>query len=131
MSKELLFSLTKKDFRWDYYKGSGKGGQKRNKTENCCRCTHEPSGAVGKSEEGRSKDQNIRKAFRRMADNPKFREWVRIEAARKSGDLANLEARVEKALKNVRTEVKCDGVWSKVKPDDLDHKAGAVRLSDV
>jgi len=27
MIKEILFSLTKKDFRWDFYKGSGAGGQ--------------------------------------------------------------------------------------------------------
>jgi len=32
MSKELLFSLTKKDFRVDTFRAGGKGGQKQNKT---------------------------------------------------------------------------------------------------
>ncbi len=34
-NKQLLFSVTKKDLRIDYYKGTGSGGQKKNKTENC------------------------------------------------------------------------------------------------
>lgn len=55
MGKHLLFFLSRKDFRIDFYRGRGKGGQKKNKTENCCRMTHLESGAVGKSEEGRSK----------------------------------------------------------------------------
>ena len=110
--REPLFSVTKKDLRWDYYRGSGKGGQKRNKTENCCRCTHEPSGAVGKSEEGRSKELNKRRAFRRMADSDLFQRWVRIEASKRTGEMARIEAEVERQLKNVRTEICVDGKWT-------------------
>ena len=47
--REKLFTLTAKNFRWDYFRGSGKGGQKRNKTSSGVRCTHEESGAVGQS----------------------------------------------------------------------------------
>jgi peptide chain release factor 1 len=129
--KELLFSLTKADFRWDYYRGSGKGGQKRNKTENCCRCTHAPSGAVGRSEEGRSKEQNRKKAFRRMAESKKFMEWVRVEAARVTGDLAKIEARVNKAMREVTTEIRINDKWTKVDPDKLTNEPGAVRISDI
>jgi protein subunit release factor B len=133
MKKELLFSVrgNSKDIRWDYYRGSGKGGQKRNKTENCCRCTHLPSGAVGKSEEGRSKDHNKRQAFRRMAESEKFMKWVRIEAARATGEEAIINAKVAKALKNVTTEIKKDGRWVKVDPDTLTEEPGAVRVSDI
>ena len=133
MKKELLFTIprTSKDFRWDYYKGSGSGGQKKNKTENCCRCTHLPSGSVGKSEEGRSKEQNKKKAFRRMAESSKFMQWVRIEAARRTGEEAKMQARVEKALRNVTTEVRIDGKWVKVDPSTLTHEPGAVRVSDI
>jgi protein subunit release factor B len=111
--KELLFSITKdsKDLRWDYYRGSGKGGQKRNKTENCCRVTHLPSGAAGKSEEGRSKLQNRKKALRRMAETRQFRDWVYIEAARISGEQREIEQRVERSMLDVITEVRVDGRW--------------------
>lgn len=129
--KELLFSLTTKDFRWDYYKGSGAGGQKRNKTENCCRCVHVESGAVGKSEEGRSKEQNKRKAFRRMAETEEFQKWARLEAARVTGELEEIETKVKIALRNATTEIRVDGKWTKVAPEELDNGPGAVRISDI
>lgn len=100
MGKQKLFSVTAKDCRWDYYKGSGKGGQKRNKTENCVRCTHVASGAVGKAEQGRSKDQNRRVAFRKMAESEKFKRWHRIEVSRVTGELAAIEERIDRELKN-------------------------------
>ena len=96
--KQKLFSVTAKHCRWDYYKGSGAGGQKRNKTENCVRCTHEPSGAVGKSEEGRSKEQNKKKAFRRMAESKEFQNWLRLEVSRATGAWAEVVAKIEREL---------------------------------
>ena len=51
--RELLFSVTAKDCRFDYYRGSGAGGQHRNKTESAVRCTHLASGAVGQAEDHR------------------------------------------------------------------------------
>jgi protein subunit release factor B len=113
MTKTKLFSVTKKDCRWDYYKGSGAGGQKRNKTENCCRCTHIASGAVGKSEEGRSKEQNKIKAFRRMSETKEFKEWIRIEVARVTGAEEELKKKIERELAiNTKIEVKDkEGKW--------------------
>ena len=40
MSKELLFSVTAADCDWQYIRGTGPGGQKRNKTETKVRCVH-------------------------------------------------------------------------------------------
>ena len=120
--KELLFRLTAKDFRWDYYRGSGAGGQKRNKTENCCRCTHPPSGAVGKSEEGRSKAQNRKKAFRRCAESQEFRSWLKIEVARRDGSMAEAERWADQEVKSprVKVEVKDDeGRWTEAGDVDL------------
>lgn len=112
MKREKVFSLTKSDFRWDYYRGSGAGGQKRNKTENCCRCTHMLSGATGKSEEGRSKEQNKKRAFRRMAESDTFQKWCRIEAARQLGQLKDIERKVNKEMRqNVRVEYRMSGKW--------------------
>ena len=44
MDKELIFQATKKDFKLDWFSGSGAGGQHRNKHQNCLRLTHIPSG---------------------------------------------------------------------------------------
>lgn len=116
--KKLLFSVTASDCRWDYYKGTGSGGQKKNKTENCVRCTHLASRAVGKAEEGRSKQQNKIKAFERMATTEVFQKWVKAEAMRRSGELAIIEAKVDlELLKNTTVEIKGeDGKWTEA-PD--------------
>lgn len=70
---ELLFSVTAKDCRWDTFRGTGKGGQKRNKTESAVRCTHIASGAVGQSDDSRSQHDNRRTAFKRMAETDVFK----------------------------------------------------------
>jgi len=114
MSKELLFSVTKKDCRWDYYRGTGAGGQKKNKTSNCVRCTHNDSGAVGKSEDGRSQSHNKKAAFRKMAESSKFKGWIKLEKAKRMGIEARIEDEAKQALhpKNMRVETKdADGKW--------------------
>jgi len=113
-NKERLFSLTRKDFRIDYYKGTGKGGQKRNKTENCCRITHLESGAVGKSEEGRSKLHNKNQAFERCIQSKEFRDWFKLETAFRLGQLADIEEEITRALcpENLRFERRDEsGKW--------------------
>ena len=57
---------TKKDFRIDWFSGSGAGGQHRNKHMNCCRITHIESGLVGSSQEYKSQQQNKKAAFGRL-----------------------------------------------------------------
>jgi len=112
--KKLLYSITKKDLRVDYYKGDGAGGQKKNKTENCCRITHLESGAVGKSEDGRSKEHNKKTAFKRMIETPEFQKWHKIEVARGLGKLIDVEKEVEKTMtiNNLRIEGKDEkGKW--------------------
>ena len=88
---ELLFSITEKGCKFDYYKGSGKGGQKRNKTENCVRCRHIPSGAMATSEEGRSKDLNKRRAFKKMSETKEFKIWMKREVSIISGELDKIK----------------------------------------
>lgn len=116
--RQQLVRVTAKDCRWDYYKGSGAGGQKKNKTENCVRCTHEASGGVGKSEDGRSKDQNKRTAFVRMAETKEFKTWLRLESMRAAGQIDSIEDKVKKSLKESVVEVKDGKKWIKA-PDDL------------
>lgn len=77
--REKVLSLNESDFKWQYFRGSGKGGQKRNKTSNACRCVHEPSGAFGEAEDGRSQLQNRKLAFDRMAKSPEFQSWIKLQ----------------------------------------------------
>lgn len=58
--RELIVSVTAKDCKFDYIRGSGKGGQKKNKT---VRCTHLASGASGFCEEHREQHRNKQLAF--------------------------------------------------------------------
>jgi protein subunit release factor B len=115
--KELLFSVTAKDCDWDYFKGSGAGGQKRNKTSSAVRCTHRASKAVGQAEDTRSQLQNKKLAFRRMAETEKFRNWIKVEKSRRLGIEKIIKEEVEKSMepKNLKTEVRDnEGKWIKV-----------------
>jgi protein subunit release factor A len=70
--RELIISLTKKDFKIEWFSGTGSGGQHRNKHANCCRITHIKSGLVGISQENKERTNNQKLAFTRLAD--KLRE---------------------------------------------------------
>jgi len=110
--KELLFSVTKNDLVFEYFSGTGAGGQHRNKCQNSCRCKHPPSGAVGTCQESRSRIQNTKLAFRRMVSSKEFQEWVKIEAARATGELQNTKETIDREImSNIKVEVKKNGRW--------------------
>src|SRR5687767_3899594 len=52
--------------REDHYRGSGPGGQKRNKTSNAVRLTHLPTGVSATATESRSLRENHLYALRRL-----------------------------------------------------------------
>lgn len=110
MSKELVFSVKAEDCRWDYFKSSGPGGQKKNKTSSSVRVHHDPSGAVGQATESRSQLENRKVAFKRMVNSPAFKIWINRKLA--SGPTP--EERVEKdmAPENLRVEGRVDGKWT-------------------
>lgn len=110
--KKLLFSVTAKDVEFQFFRGPGKGGQKRNKTSNCARCIHPLSGAVGESRDGRSQLHNKQEAFRKMANSFTFRKWVHMRCEEiKTGQ--TIEEWVDDQMKpeNLRIEVKENGKW--------------------
>lgn len=117
--KEPLFSVTAQDCEWSYTKGTGAGGQKRNKTSSAVHCTHRASGAHGYSEASRSQLDNRKDAFEKMASTDKFKQWLRLEYMRRTGELLAIESAVERELMKVKTEIKIDGKWTEVKVDQL------------
>jgi protein subunit release factor A len=51
-----------------WFNGTGKGGQNRNKNANCCRMKHIPTGIMSQAQEHKSREQNKKAAFRRLAE---------------------------------------------------------------
>jgi len=112
--RKLLFSVGAADCRFDYFRGSGKGGQKRNKTSSAVRVTHIASGAVGRSDDTRSQHRNKQIAFKRMSESERFKKWHRIETARRMGRLQEAQDAVDLALRaaNLLVEGKVEGKWA-------------------
>lgn len=75
-NRELLFSVTKKDFIVEFMRGHGKGGQNKQKTSSACRITHPESGAVGYCQDNREQSRNRAQALKSVADHPKFKIWI-------------------------------------------------------
>lgn len=92
--KELILSITKKDFRIDTFKASGKGGQHRNETSSAVRITHIQSGAVGECSNHREQGRNKAEAFRRLVSSDKFKKWHQLECAKRMGLKAIIEEKV-------------------------------------
>lgn len=109
MSKELLFSVTASDCDFTAMRGTGPGGQKRNKTESKVRCVHRASGAMGESDSTRSQHANKREAFRKMAESETFKRWHHIECSRRLGTLYDIDEQMKD--KYLKVEGKVDGKW--------------------
>lgn len=113
-TKELLFSLTKKDFRVEYLRGSGKGGQKKNKTSSACRITHPESSAMGYAEDTRSQSQNRELAFMRMFNSAKFQSWYKIKCGKAALTEDEIKAQVKRMMapENLLVEVWDGEKWT-------------------
>ena len=110
--KKLLFSITKKDFKIDYFSGTGKGGQHRNKHQNCVRLHHIESGAVTTGQSYKERSTNKKEALKNLFSNPKFITWYN----RKINEVIEnktLEEKVEEMMssENLKIEYKIDNKW--------------------
>jgi peptide chain release factor 1 len=54
-------TISDKDFKVEWFSGTGKGGQHRNKRMNSCKLMHIPSGIV-ETRQGRKREANLREA---------------------------------------------------------------------
>lgn len=117
IDKHLLFSVTKNDLIVETYRGSGKGGQNRNKVETCVRIRHLESGAIGQACEQREQGQNRRKAFERLVQSEKFKKWHKLKSASVLAGYQEIEhminKRVDEVMKsdNLKVEVRTENGW--------------------
>lgn len=101
--KKLLLSVTMKDFRMQTFSVGGHGGGGKDTSNSGVRLIHDASGAVGEGREHRSNTQNRRSAFLKLVETKKFKDWHRIECARRMGQFVpetpeQIMARVDKMI---------------------------------
>lgn len=111
--KELLFSITKKDFDISWFSGTGAGGQYRNKHQNCCRIVHRESGASATGQSNRDRPANQKEAFNTLVNSKTFSNWIKFKISEINGDSVAIEEKVKIALheKNLKTEILENGEW--------------------
>lgn len=61
-----MFELDRKELRFDWFSGTGKGGQHRNKHQNCLRLKHLPTGIQVTSQGHRDRPSNERDAIEKL-----------------------------------------------------------------
>lgn len=129
--KELLFSITEKDFDWEYFPAGGKGGQKQNKTFCACRCSHKESKATAISRDHRQQFQNRKTAFRRVIETDTFKTWFKLECSRRllsKEQKDKIEREIQKYIddamsdENIKYEIKENGKWKEVDKTHFDVK---------
>lgn len=101
--RTLLFSITRKDFDMQTFSVGGCGGSGKDTSNSGVRLTHRASGAVGEGRDHRSNTQNRQDAFTRLVATKKFKDWHRIECARRMGQRipeteAEVRARVDRMV---------------------------------
>lgn len=78
--KQHLFTIKEDAFVFKAKRGSGKGGQKKNKTSSAIQCFHPPSGAMGEAEDSRDQRENKKLAFKRCCETLEFQVWIKMKA---------------------------------------------------
>lgn len=114
MTREPLFSVTRKDLEIEHFRAGGKGGQGQNKVNSGSRVRHKASGAVGEARDSRDQPVNTRNAFIRMTQTKEFQEWIKLEGMKASGLMAKIEAEVEASMTqaNIKVETRDEnGQW--------------------
>lgn len=107
MKKELIFSVTKKDFNIQYYSGTGAGGQHRNKHQNCVRMKHRDSGVVATGQSSKSRHSNLKEAFLNIVKSKAFEIWRKRETSMRLHEGISIEEKVKRMMapENLKIEV--------------------------
>ncbi len=119
--KEILFSLTKKDFIVQPFKGSGPGGQNKNKNSTAIRIIHPESGAKAEAQEHKSQLQNKKAAFTRLVETDEFKKWHRIKVSEKIYGKQEIDKKLDEWMRedNIKTETidPETGKWTEIKKE--------------
>jgi len=75
----LSFSKDKGDFEVKTCRGSGPGGQNRNKRDTAVIITHKASGLRARCEQYRTQEENKAAAFRKLVTSEEFLLWVKLK----------------------------------------------------
>jgi len=109
-------SFDERELEWDFFSGSGPpGGQHRNKTENCARLRHTPTGVTVLATAERSQWQNKQSALRALAARLKAHH----EEERREREGADRRSQIGSGMRGdkIRTVRMQDGVVR-------DHRSG-------
>lgn len=95
--RDLLYSVTEKDFEVQWFSGTGAGGQHRNKHQNCVRLHHRDSGARATGQSHKERRANRDEAFFGIVNSVKFKMWQyqKLEEIRTG---QTIKQRVEKTM---------------------------------
>lgn len=103
--------MNKKDLEIFYTRGTGSGGQHKNKVETCVTIRHLPSGLEERCEDTRSKNQNYKIAYNRL--EKRLNELIEKEKHEKLNKIRNKEvfdtsqgSKVIRTYNQKRNEVK-------------------------
>lgn len=120
---KLDVDIRDEDLVMTTYKGSGPGGQHRNKTDTAVRLTHLPTGLVVSAEDSKSQWSNRQSAMKKLSDTITFR--MRESAAKqKQFDRRGQIASGERPVKEY--------TWNDQRGEVLDHSTGKRwRMSDA
>ena len=116
MTKELLFSVTKKDLEISYFSGTGGGGQHRNKHQNCVKMYHKNSGARSTGQSSKERKSNLKEAFNNLVKSQKFKMWLNERIYEKTNQI-NIKKEVEDLMspENLLIECKEENKWKEIK----------------
>lgn len=119
--RQLLFRVTRKDLTETHIRGSGPGGQHRNKVASGVRLVHDASGAVAEATDDKSQERNRIEAWKRLRETPEFKRWFREMVLHTSGQ-ETVEEEVERQMRpeNITTQVLDErSRWQTVDPETL------------
>ena len=102
MTRELLFSITAKDLKFESFTVGGAGGQGRDHVNTGVRYTHPASGAKGECREHREQGRNKKVALKRLTEDPRFTWWVH----QRTLELDNKETAEERVARDLADPAK-------------------------